>query len=74
MALRAKNQITIPEKIMDQITDTSCFEVEFMDGAVGSSGLPVSSTQTPILKLLSAQRPAGLSATLPPAAPMKQLI
>jgi bifunctional DNA-binding transcriptional regulator/antitoxin component of YhaV-PrlF toxin-antitoxin module len=32
--ITSKNQITIPKKIMDQIPDTSCFEVEFKDGAV----------------------------------------
>jgi len=32
--ITSKNQIAIPKKIMDQIPDTRCFEVDFIDGAV----------------------------------------
>jgi hypothetical protein len=32
--ITAKNQITIPKKIMDQIPDARYFEVEFKDGIV----------------------------------------
>jgi hypothetical protein len=32
--LTSKNQITIPKKIIDQIPETSYFEVELRDGAV----------------------------------------
>lgn len=32
--ITAKNQVTIPKKIMDQIPDARYFEVEFKDGTV----------------------------------------
>jgi bifunctional DNA-binding transcriptional regulator/antitoxin component of YhaV-PrlF toxin-antitoxin module len=42
--ITSKNQITIPKKIMDQIPDTSYFEVEFIDGAVVLKPLKTYST------------------------------
>lgn len=42
--ITSKNQITIPKKIMDQIPDTSYFEVDFIDGAVVLKPLKTYST------------------------------
>jgi bifunctional DNA-binding transcriptional regulator/antitoxin component of YhaV-PrlF toxin-antitoxin module len=48
--ITSKNQITIPKRIMDQIPDTSYFEVEFIDGAVVLKPLKTYSTSLEMIR------------------------
>ena len=58
MKMTSKNQITIPEKIVDQLPDTNYFEVALKDGLIVLK--PLQTYETDLEKIRSKMKNLGL--------------